>query len=98
MASKLQNLRLAKISFHTFRNCKAASLHHQTKDPYYVKQFLDHKSTEIYITIERTIFEPSSDEYTVKVAKEPEDIKRLLEIGFEYICEKEGLAFLRKRK
>jgi len=34
----------------------------------------------------------------VKVAREPEEIKRLLEIGFEYICEKEGLAFLRKRK
>ncbi len=56
------------------------------------------KSTEIYITIERTIFEPSSDDYTVKVAKEPEDIKRLLEIGFEYVCEKKGLVFLRKRK
>jgi hypothetical protein len=41
---------------------------------------------------------PSSDDYTVKVAKEPEDIKGLLEIGFEYICEKEGQAFLRKRK
>ena len=98
MASKLQNPRLPKISFHTFRNCKAASLHHQTKDPYYVKQFLDHKSIEIYITIRRTIVEPSSDEYTVKVAEEPEDIKSLLEAGFEYVCEKDGLVFLRKRK
>ena len=98
MASKLQNLRLAKISFHTFHNCKATSLHHQTKDPYYVKQFLDHKSTEIYITIERTIFEPSSDDYTVKIAKDPKDIKDLLEAGFEYVCNKEELVFLRKRK
>jgi hypothetical protein len=76
-------------------------LYHQTKDPYYVKQFLGHKclsNTEIYITIERTVFEPSSDEYTVKVTKEPEEIKELLEIGFEYICEKEELVFLRKRK
>ena len=56
------------------------------------------KSTEIYITTERTIFEPSSDEYTVKVAKESEEIKGLLEVGFKYICEKEGLIFLRKRK
>jgi hypothetical protein len=62
---------------------------------------LGHKrisSTEIYITLERTIFESSSDDYTVKVAREPEEIKGLLEIGFEYICEKEGLVFLRKRK
>ena len=87
-----------KISFHTFCNCKATLLHHQTKDPYYIKQLLDHKSTEIYITIERTIFEPSSDEYTVKIAKDPKDIKDLLEAGFEYVCNKEELVFLRKRK
>jgi len=77
LAHKLQNPRLLRISFHTFRHWKATTLYHQTKDPHYVKQFLDHKSTEIYITIERTIFEPSSDDYTVKVAKEPEDIKSL---------------------
>ena len=76
-------------------------LYHQTKDPYYVKQFLGHKclsNTEIYITIELTVFKPSSDEYTVKVTKEPEEIKELLEIGFKYICVKEEWVFLRKRK
>jgi hypothetical protein len=26
------------------------------------------------------------------------EIKSLLEVGFEYICEKDGLMFLRKRK
>jgi hypothetical protein len=34
----------------------------------------------------------------VKVAKEPDEIKELLEIGFEYVCEKKELVFLRKRK
>jgi integrase len=101
LASKLNNPRLLNISFHTFRHWKATTLYHQTKDPYYVKEFLGHKSirsTEIYITIERTIFEPSSDNYRVKVAKNPEEIKGLLEIGFEYVCEKNDLVFLRKRK
>jgi len=27
-----------------------------------------------------------------------EEIKQLLEVGFEYICEKDGLLFFRKRK
>ncbi|PVX26107.1 MAG: recombinase XerD [Candidatus Bathyarchaeum sp.] len=101
LAHKLQNPRLLQISFHTFRHWKATTLYHQTKDPYYVKEFLGHKSlksTEIYITIERTIFEPSNDEYTVKIAKDPQDIKDLLEAGFEYVCNKEELVFLRKRK
>ena len=28
----------------------------------------------------------------------PEEIKSMLEVGFEYMCEKEGLLFFRKRK
>jgi len=32
------------------------------------------------------------------VATNPEDIKSLLETGFDYVCEKDSLMFLRKRK
>jgi len=102
LATKLQNPRLSRITFHTFRHWKATTLFHQTKDAYYVKEFLGHRSiknTEIYITIERTIFnEYGDDEFTIKVADKPEDIKNLLEVGFEYTCEKDGLLFFRKRK
>jgi len=83
------------------RHWKATMLYHQTKDPYYVKRFLGHKSlksTEIYITIEQTVFEPTSDEFTVKVVSKPEEIRTLLAVGFEYVCEKDGLVFLTKRK
>jgi integrase len=101
LAAKLQNPRLLKISFHTYRHWKATMLYHRTHDVYYVKQFLGHKSlknTEIYINIERTFFEDQSDEFSVKVAEKPEEVKSLLELGFEYVCQKDGLIFLRKRK
>jgi len=101
LAAKLQNPRLLNISFHTFRHWKATMEYHKTKDPYYVKQFLGHKSlrnTEIYITIERTLFESTSDEFTVRVVERPEEVKALLEVGFEYVCQKDNLIFLRKRK
>jgi len=101
LAAKLQNPRLLSISFHTFRHWKATMLYHQTKDPMYVKQFLGHKelrNTEIYITLERTLFESGSDEFIVKVAQTPEEVKALLEVGFDYVCQKDGLIFLRKRK
>jgi integrase len=101
LAYKLQNPRLLKITFHTFRHWRATMLYHQTKDPYYVKQFLGHKSimnTERYITIERTLFGEYSDEFTVRVASKPEEIKELLETGFEYVCTKDELMFFRKRK
>ena len=101
LAANLQNPRLLKISFHTFRHWKATMLYHEKRDAYYVKQFLGHKyiaNTDIYINIERTLFEPSSDEFTVKIAETPEEVKGLLEVGFEYVCSKDSLIFLRKRK
>jgi integrase len=102
LAETLQNPRLLRISFHTFRHWKATMLYHQTKDPYYVQHFLGHKkltSTEIYINIEHTLFEAgANDEFTVKVADKLEEIKTLLEVGFEYVCQKDSLIFLRKRK
>jgi hypothetical protein len=60
--------------------------YYKTEDPYRVKQFLGHKelrNTRIYINIERTMFESGSDEFTVKVATNPEEVKALLEVGFE---------------
>jgi hypothetical protein len=66
-----------------------------------VKQFLGHKSiqnTDQYINIERTLFESGNDSFTVKVAENPEEVKSLLEVGFEYVCRKDNLIFLRKLK
>jgi integrase len=101
LAYKLQNPRLLQISFHTLRHWKATMLYHKTKDILYVKRFLGHKevrNTEIYITIEETMFQQSSDEFTVRVASAPDEIKSLLEAGFDYVCEKDGLLYFRKRK
>ena len=102
LAETLQNPRLAKIHFHTLRHWKATMTYHQCKDPYYVQHLLGHKSiksTEIYINIEHTLFEAgANDQYTVRIVEKPEEIKELLEAGFEYVCQKETLIFLRKRK
>jgi integrase len=101
LASKLQNPQLLKISFHTLRHWKATMLYNKTGDIHYVQRFLGHKSivnTEIYINIADTIFESRSDEFTVRVVEKPEDVKRLLEAGFDFVCQKDKLIFLRKRK
>jgi len=68
----------------------------------YVKNLLGHKtldSTMIYINIEKAIYGSLRDEeFTVRVAKEPDEIKKLLEAGFEYVCQKDQLMFFRKRR
>ncbi len=101
IAHKLQDPRLLRISFHTLRHWKATMLYHETKDPLYVKEFLGHKkldTTLLYIQLEKTIFKENADSFHVKVATKPEEIKQLLETGFEYICEKGDLLYFRKRK
>jgi integrase/predicted RNA-binding Zn-ribbon protein involved in translation (DUF1610 family) len=102
LSETIQNPRLLKIHFHTLRHWKATVTYHQCKDPYYVQHLLGHKSlksTEIYINIEHTLFEAgANDQFTVRIVEKPEEIKELLEAGFEYVCQKDTLIFLRKRK
>ena len=101
IAGKLGNPRILKIHFHTLRHWKATMLYHRTKDILYIKEFLGHRRIEdtlLYVQIAEVIFKETNDEFTVRVASKPEEIKALLEVGFEYVCEKDGLVFFRKRK
>jgi hypothetical protein len=44
------------------------------------------------------MFEPESDEFTVKVAKNVKEACELAEAGFEYVCTHENHMLFRKRK
>ena len=49
--------------------------------------------------MEKALFyEGKPEEFHVKIAQTPKEVKGLLEVGFEYVCEKDGLLFFRKRK
>lgn len=80
----------------------SAMEYHKTKDPYHVKQILGRRRmapTMLYINIEETIFyNAPPDKFHVKVAKTAEEIKELFEVGFEYVLQKDGLAYFKKRK
>jgi len=65
-------------------------LYHKTKDPY-VRQFLGYKyssNTGICINIGHTLCEEQTDGFTVKVAEKPDDVKTLLEVGFDTYAKK----------
>ncbi|UCC59198.1 MAG: tyrosine-type recombinase/integrase [Candidatus Bathyarchaeum sp.] len=101
LANRFQNPRLTHIGFHTLRHWKATMLYHQTKDILYVKQILGHKKIEttlLYIQLAETIFKNTNEEFTVRVAKTTKEITELLEVGFQYVCKKDGLVYFRKRK
>jgi len=77
-------------------------LYHQTKNILLVKEFLGHASLEntlLYIQVEQAIFGLSNDdEYEVTATNDKEDIKKLISVGFEYICQKDDILFFRKHK
>jgi len=76
-------------------------LYHQFKNILYVMNFLGHRNiqnTLIYIQLEETIFKEQNDEFICKAAGSIEEAKSLIESGFEYVCDFNGVKLFRKRK
>jgi integrase len=97
LAHKLQNPRLLRISFHTFRHWKATMEYHKTKDLLHVMQLLGHRNIETTLIYTQLVnFE--KNEYHSAVAHNIEEAKQLIEAGFEYVCTYNGLMLFRKRK
>jgi integrase len=98
IAAKLANPRLLKISFHTLRHWKATMEYAKTKDILHVMKVLGHKNIKNTLIYTQLVKFEDEDEYICKIARKPEEIAKLIEAGFEYICEHDGLKFFRKRK
>jgi integrase len=97
-AFKLCNPRLREIHFHSFRHFFATMEYHKSKDILRVKGKLGHKSINSTMVYTHLIdFEV--EEYTSRVAKNIEEAQKLVEAGFEYVCDysEDGKLF-RKRK
>ena len=100
-ALKLQNPRLNMITHHTLRHWKGTMTYHETHDLVHVQQLLGHKkidSTLFYVNLESAVFQTENDNFHVQTAKTPEEITKLLEVGFEYVCQKDERLYFRKRK
>jgi integrase len=97
LARTLQNPRLLQIHFHTLRHWKGTMEYSRTKNILWVKQLLGHKrieNTEVYTHLVN--FE--DEEYHSATAQKVEEAKQLIEKGFEYVCDMEGIKLFRKRK
>lgn len=97
IAHKLQNPRIKRITFHTLRHWGATMEYHRTKDILHVQERLGHRSiTSTLIYTHLVNFE--GDEYHVRTAKTLKEDEELLKAGFEYVTERDGVKFYRKRK
>jgi len=97
-AERLKRPELKRISFYSLRHFKALREYRRTKDLLYVQQLLGHRSiknTMVYLRLAKPL---SAMEYVCKVASTVEEAKALIEAGFEYVCDMDGVKLFRKPK
>ena len=96
-ANKLQNKRIEKITFHTLRHWKATMEYHRTKDILHVKHMLGHKSIQNTLIYTHLVnFE--DDQFTCRVARTLKEAENLIEAGFDYVTDMDGVKLFRKLK
>ncbi len=89
------------ITYHTLRHWEATVEYHKTHDIYHVQRLLGHKNiqnTSIYITLENSLFQTDDNEFHTAVANSVEEARKLLEVGFEFVLDMNGMRIFRKRK
>ena len=98
VAKKLQEPNLRNIRLYDLRHYYATMLYAKTRDILLVKQQMGHKKLETTLLYTRLLAFNTEEEYTCKTATNAKEATILIENGFEYIQEIDGLRLYRKRK
>jgi integrase len=97
LAEKLGDMSLKSIRLYDFRHFKASMEYHKTKDLLHVKQLLGHK--DLRTTLRYTqLIDFGTEEFHSATAKTVEEAAKLIEQGFDYVTEIDGIKLFRKRK
>jgi integrase/predicted RNA-binding Zn-ribbon protein involved in translation (DUF1610 family) len=97
IANKLKNDRILKIHFHTLRHWKATMEYAKTKDILHVMKMLGHRNIQNTLLYTQLIcFQ--NDEFFSATAKTVQDAQKLIEAGFDYVCEYNEVKIFKKRK
>ena len=97
ISKALNNPKIQSITWKSLRHFKATMEYSRTKDILYVKELLGHvniNNTLIYTHL----VDFGSEEYVRKVAENVEEAKALIESGYEYVTEVNGVKPFKNRK
>jgi integrase len=97
LAKKLHDPTLKQIRLYDFRHFFATNLYHKTRDLLLVMNQLGHKNIENTL-IYTQLINLEEEEWTCKTANNVTEAKSLIEDGFEYVQEMNGISLYRKRK
>jgi len=94
---KLADPTLLQIRLYDLRHFQACKTYYQTKDVLYTKQKLGWKKLETALFYLQCL-DFGSEEYHSATAKTVNEAAKLIEQGFDYICDVDGIKLFRKRK
>jgi integrase len=97
VSNKMADITIKSIRLYDLRHFYATMTYHRTKDILYLKQQMGHK--RIATTLLYTqLLNLNEDEWTCKGATTVEQATQLIENGFQYVTEMDGVKLFRKRK
>jgi hypothetical protein len=98
VSEKLNAPELKKIRLYDLRHYFATMLYYRTKDILLVKEKLGHKSINNTLVYTHLVNFNDKDEFCSATAQNIEEAKKLVEQGFDYVTELDGVKLFRKRK
>jgi len=72
--------------------------YHKTKDILHVMEVMGHRNIKNTLMYTQLVKGKEEDDYVCRVAKTVEQAAELIEAGFDYVCEVNGVKLFRKRK
>ena len=97
VAFKLGEPQLRSIRLYDLRHHYATMLYAKTKDILYVMKQLGHKKLETTLIYTQLVNFPN-DEYVSAAASTVDEARKLIECGFEFVCDVDGFKLFRKLK
>ena len=98
IAKKLKDPEIKHIKLYSLRHHYACELYYRTKDILLVKQQLGHKKIETSMIYVQLVNFNEEDEFYSATARNVQEAQKLVENGFEYVCDIEDVKLFRKRK
>jgi integrase len=97
-AQKLQDPAIKAIKLCDLRHFFATMTYHKTRDILFTKQQMGHRKIETTLIYTQLLQFDKDDNCTCKVAQNIEQATELIENGFEYVTEMDGIKLFRKHK
>jgi integrase len=99
LADRLQNPRLLRVSFHSFRHWYATKTYWQTKDLLYTQRSLGHKSLQSTLRYTQLVNWANENNYHAKAVTTTNEAEELIASGWQYVATSpEGAMLFRKPK